>query len=158
MTAGQSELGRLEDRLRQAAKRHAASLREAEAASRSAAQLSSAFLRLGLNIGEIGRLDLRQGSDRVPAALREELQTRAAADLRRLLRLARAGHPAYDLNRHIAARRLLAWLAGGTGTAKGKATLAPRSEDGLATRTPPRRRRRGEGLVAGFKHGKIASK
>ncbi len=48
----------------------------------------------------------------IPEGQRQEILSRLAAELRHLALLARRGHRAYDLNRHLNAKRLARWLGG----------------------------------------------
>lgn len=66
----------------------------------------SLLARLGLPAAAVA-----PGGPALPAAECEEALSRLRAEGRRLARHARARHPAYDLNRHIAVRRLIEALA-----------------------------------------------
>ncbi|MDE0924490.1 hypothetical protein [Aurantimonas coralicida] len=46
----------------------------------------------------------------IPEGQRQEMLSRLAAELRHLARLARRGDRAYDINRHLKAKRLARWL------------------------------------------------
>jgi len=48
----------------------------------------------------------------IPEGQRQEMLSRLAAELRHLSRLARRGDRAYDINRHLTAKRLARWLGG----------------------------------------------
>ncbi len=48
----------------------------------------------------------------IPEGQRQEMLSRLAAELRHLARLARRGDRAYDINRHLKAKRLARWLGG----------------------------------------------
>ncbi|KQT55251.1 MULTISPECIES: hypothetical protein [unclassified Aureimonas] len=103
-----SAIHRLGAALQCAARRYGETLRTAEHADLSSLEMRSLLARAGLPADAIDP----SGSDRaaLPAAVRDTALMRLRIESRRLARLARARHPAYDLNRHIAVRRLLTAL------------------------------------------------
>lgn len=75
-------------------------------------ELRTLFVRLGLAPTCLETVAAaRSGSD-VPEPLRDELTLRLETERRRLVRLARARSPAYDLDRHIAVSTAARWLSG----------------------------------------------
>jgi hypothetical protein len=68
--------------------------------------------RLGLDDAALGQALAAKDARRLPEPLRALIGERIAVELRRLSRQARGGDSRYDINRHIAARRLSNWLEG----------------------------------------------
>ena len=95
---------RLEGALARAAADHARSLRSAESAARAAFEQRFLLSRLSLPA------TLLAGDGTATPALRALALDRLRAEGNRLARRARAAGPGYDLNRHIAVRRLLVLL------------------------------------------------
>lgn len=110
----------LEAALRAAAKSYLAARKAAEAERSGRAELLAVMARLSLPPAELDRLRDAASASELPVDLRSRLAERIAREERRLLRLGRAGHPRYELSRHIAVRRAAKWLSGRpvTGTAE----------------------------------------
>ncbi|MEH6718904.1 MAG: hypothetical protein V7704_08500 [Aurantimonas endophytica] len=82
--------------------------------SRATCNLEKAVLlrRLGLDDAAVRQAIAVERATQLPAALGDWLRERVTVELRRLTRMARGAHPRYDINRHIAVRRLANWLEG----------------------------------------------
>jgi hypothetical protein len=104
------EIERMEAALRAAVAAHRVELQQRIEAEASGFELRFLFARLGLTPAELDLVAAAAQATALPAALRETLRQRLAAETARLLRLARARSPAYDLNRHIAVRRAVGWV------------------------------------------------
>lgn len=104
------EIERMEAALRAAVAAHRVDLQRRMEAEASGFELRFLFARLGLAPAELDRVAAAAKATALPPALRAALRQRLAAETARLLRLARARSPAYDLNRHIAVRRAAAWV------------------------------------------------
>lgn len=102
-----SAIARFEQSLSAAVARFAAGLREAEdqRAFGSAERRLVAFLAIEGLTDEACR-----DPAAVPAKVRARILDRLAVEERRMTRLARGARPGYDLNRHIALRRLISLL------------------------------------------------
>ncbi|MEF2071862.1 hypothetical protein [Consotaella aegiceratis] len=117
---------RLEAALRSAAAAYVQGLRHAERETRRRREIEATLRRLGFEHAAAAIADASR-RDTLPAAQVRAILAALEAEMAKLLRRARANHPAYDLNRHIAVKRTLAWLSGETESPR---TLAsPRSQD-----------------------------
>jgi hypothetical protein len=74
------------------------------------------LLRLGLDDAMLGQALAATDASRLSEPLRVLIGERVAVELRRLSRQARGGDSRYDINRHIAVRRLANWLEGAPDT------------------------------------------
>lgn len=103
---------RLEAALRAAVAAHRTALRAEREEEAGGLALRFLLARLGFAPAELDAVAAaRKASDFSPA-LRSDIRRRLALEAARLLRLARARSPAYDLNRHIAVHRASRWANG----------------------------------------------
>lgn len=104
------EIEKMEAALRAAVAAHRIAVHRRIAEETSGFELRFLFARLGILPAELDLIAAAATAATLPLALRDTLRQRLAAETARLLRLARANSPAYDLNRHIAVRRAAAWV------------------------------------------------
>ncbi|MBB4004182.1 hypothetical protein [Aurantimonas endophytica] len=88
--------------------------RQRRSVARDLQRLEKAVLlrRLGLDDAAVRQAIAVERATQLPAALGIWLRERVTVELQRLTRMARGAHPRYDINRHIAVRRLANWLEG----------------------------------------------
>lgn len=102
----------LDQRLAAMAARYLQSRQQAERQRLTRFERSFALARAGIDVERArGALDSGLAAD-LDAQDRERLRSFTLAELARAKRYARMFDPRYDLSRHVAARRLLAWLEG----------------------------------------------
>ena len=104
------EIEKMEAALRAAVAEHRIALHRRNEAETHGFELRFLFARLGLAPQELDLIAASANASQLPPALRDTLRQRLAAETARLLRLARAQSGAYDINRHIAVRRAVAWV------------------------------------------------
>lgn len=110
--AGSFDTASLDAALAAAIRRHAERQRRTVADELHRLEKAVLLRRLGLD-DEAVRLAVAAGSGaQLPASLGAMLGERLATELKRLSRQARGADPRYDINRHIAVRRLANWLEG----------------------------------------------
>lgn len=102
----------LEKALGRAAKAHIEALRRAEEATAKRAEITATLRRLGFSPDEVEIAAAAGSARELAAGLATRLSERVSSELKRLSRLGRAGHPGYDLNRHITVRRVMLWADG----------------------------------------------
>ena len=107
------EIERMETALRAAIAEHRVELHRRLKAEAQGFELRFLLARLGFAADELDALAGAAAASELAAELRATVRQRLAGEVTRLLRLARAGSPAYDINRHIAVRRALCWIEGG---------------------------------------------
>ncbi|WP_102957747.1 hypothetical protein [Mangrovicella endophytica] len=99
----------LDATLKEAVGRYLAAHRASAAEAGGRAELAALLRRfVSSTVGDSAALQS-------PTAFRQavpDIRDRLLREVRRLSRLGRAGHPAYDLNRHIALTRTLRWIDG----------------------------------------------
>lgn len=103
-----SALRRFDAALQAAALRYGDGLRAGEPGAPSGWEAQSLIARLGLPPGILA--PPRHDTPTPAASTHEAALARLRMESRRLARLARVRHPTYDLNRHIAVRRLISAL------------------------------------------------
>ena len=103
------EIEKMEAALRAAVLAHRIALRARLQSETKGFELRFLCARLGFAAGELDAIAANSDAAGLPPALRETLRQRLAAEATRLARLARAASPRYDINRHIAVRRAIAW-------------------------------------------------
>ena len=104
------EIEKMEAALRAAVAAHRIALHQRIEAETSGFELRFLFARLGLTPAELDLIAEAGDAASLPPPLRATIRQRLASETTRLTRLARAQHPGYDLNRHIAVRRAAAWI------------------------------------------------
>lgn len=111
--AGSLDTAALDAALAAAIRRHAE--RQRRSVARDLHRLDKAVLLRRLGLGdEAVQVAVAAGSAaQLPAPLGAWLRERVAIELRHLTRQARGADPRYDINRHIAVKRLSRWLGGG---------------------------------------------
>ena len=104
------EIERMEAALRAAIAAHRIALQQRVEAETQGFEQRFLFARLGVVAEELDAIAAAPNAAALPPALRDRLRQRLASEATRLVRLARAQSPSYDINRHIAVRRAVAWI------------------------------------------------
>ncbi|SJZ65936.1 hypothetical protein [Consotaella salsifontis] len=142
----ETALAGMEQALRAAARSYIENLRTSQRQAEYGQYIASALARLGYPPPAHGWPVLASGID---SALAARLRQAVVAEMARLLRLARSGHPAYDVNRHIATSRALAWLDGRDRDQSSREGNSRPSGKSLNSRFVRRAHRRGTSRLAG---------
>lgn len=103
------EIEKMEAALRAAVLAHRIALRARLQSQTKGFELRFLCARLGFGAEDLDAIAASPDATALKPALREALRQRLAAEATRLARLARAASPGYDINRHIAVRRAIAW-------------------------------------------------
>lgn len=113
----QTGIERLEAALRAAVLAHRRALRAEIERETSDFSLRFLLARLGVGREVLEAIVPKAAAADLAPSLRHHVSTRLNRESTRLVRLARAGSPAYDMNRHVAVSRALRWLGSGTAEA-----------------------------------------
>ena len=110
--AGTLDTAPLDAALAAAIRRYVEAQRRALAAEPRRLATIMSLRRMGLDEPALRDALAADEVTRLPGPLRDRIRERVAVELGRLSRQARGGDSRYDINRHIAARRLANWLEG----------------------------------------------
>ncbi|NDV87749.1 hypothetical protein GTW51_13665 [Aurantimonas aggregata] len=110
--AGSFDTAPLDAALAAAIRRHAERQRRSVANDLQRLEKAVLLRRLGLDDAAVRVAIAAESAAHLPTPLGVRLRERVTSELKRLTRQARGADPRYDINRHIAVRRLAHWLDG----------------------------------------------